>query len=161
MRIIPKTHLYPVFRGLVCLLVAAALLALSGCGKGRIPTYVVTGAVMVDDRPAEGAMVIFCPVDSSNNEVANLRPFGVTGPGGKFTLITFDPGDGAPAGEYKVLVKWPAQTSEDERDAGPPGAVRNGPDRLKNKYYNLETSPLKATVKKQSNELTPFNLKSK
>jgi hypothetical protein len=58
-----------------------------------------------------------------------------------------------------VLVKWPAPTpASQERDA--PGSANKGPDRLRNKYYNFETTPLKATVQEQSNQLEPFELKS-
>ena len=37
------------------------LLAASGCGDAEIARYPVTGTVLVDNKPAEGAMVIFCP----------------------------------------------------------------------------------------------------
>jgi hypothetical protein len=36
-----------------------------------------------------------------------------------------------------------------------------GPDRLKNKYYNLDSTPLAATIEEQSNDLPPFELTTK
>ena len=134
-------------------------LTLSGCGNGRIPTYEVNGQVSVNGRPAEGAIVVFCPVDPSA-ELEHLRPAGMANSSGQFTLTTFEPSDGAPAGEYKVLVKWPAPTpASQERDARP-GSANKGPDRLRGKYYSFESTPLKATIEEQSNQLPPFELKS-
>jgi hypothetical protein len=134
-------------------------LAIVGCGDGRIPTYEVNGQVNVNGRPAEGAIVIFCPV-SQSAEVEHLRPAGMANASGQFTLTTFEPNDGAPAGEYKVLVKWPApRPAAQEREARP-GSANKGPDRLRGKYYSFETTPLKTTVQEQSNQLEPFELKS-
>jgi hypothetical protein len=55
------------------------------------------------------------------------------------------------------LVKWPAPAPAGEQRDGRPG-VLTGPDRLKGKYYNLEATPLTATVEEGSNELAPFEL---
>jgi len=139
--------------------IAASLLTLAGCDDGRIATYPVTGAVVVDGRPAEGAIVVFCPVDPSP-ELEHLRPAGKADSSGQFSLTTFEPSDGAPAGAYKVLVKWPAAQSQPEENRdGRPGASR-GPDRLRGKYYNLDTTPLSAAIEEESNDLPPFELKS-
>jgi hypothetical protein len=136
-----------------------ATLALSGCGDGRIATYPVTGKVLINGRPAEGAVVVFCPVEPSA-EVEHLRPAGMADASGQFTLTTFEPSDGAPVGQYKVLVKWPAPSpATDDRDARP-GRANKGPDRLRGKYYSIETTPLAVTIEEQSNDLPPFELKS-
>ena len=131
----------------------------SGCGDGRIATYEVNGQVSVNGRPAEGAIVIFCPVDAIA-EVEHLRPAGMADASGQFTLTTFEPSDGAPAGEYKVLVKWPAPTPASPLREDRPGSANKGPDRLRGKYYSFESTPLKATVQEQSNQLPPFDLKA-
>jgi hypothetical protein len=139
---------------------AAALLVVAGCGSGRIPTYLVQGTVLVDGRPAEGAIVIFCPVDAIP-EAEHLRPAGKADSSGQFALTTFEPSDGAPTGQYKVLVKWPAPTPSSTTDReGRPGGASKGPDRLRGKYYNTETTPLTATIEEQFNELPPFDLKA-
>ena len=49
---------------------AAGLSTLAGCGDGKIRTYPVTGTVLVDGQPADGAMVIFCPVEGSEEFTA-------------------------------------------------------------------------------------------
>jgi len=74
--------------------------------------------------------------------------------------MSIQPADGAPAGEYKVIIKWPAPAmagAEDREGRGP----KLGPDRLKGKYYDLDKTSLKATVEKRSNEIPPFELSSK
>jgi hypothetical protein len=90
-------------------------LAIVGCGDGRIPTYEVNGQVNVNGRPAEGAIVIFCPVNQSA-EVEHLRPAGMANASGQFTLTTFEPNDGAPAGEYSAARGPPRQR---EQGTGP------------------------------------------
>ncbi|HVT27173.1 MAG TPA: hypothetical protein VHE81_04075 [Lacipirellulaceae bacterium] len=140
---------------------AAGLPLILGCGDGKIARYPVRGKILVDGRPAEGAMVIFCPVGGSP-EFQHERPFGVADAEGKFELRTFQPGDGAPAGEYKVMARWLApksraavQSADQDRGAG------GSPDILGGRYFNPNTTPLTAKVEKQSNELAPFELKSR
>jgi hypothetical protein len=128
-----------------------SLVALNGCGDDGLATYSVTGSVKVDSKPAEGAMVIFCPVDGSG-ELSKLRPFAHSGPDGTFEVTTFDPGDGAPAGSYKVIIQWPTKPSEDDR--------RGSVDRLRGRYMDLERSQLTAKVEGDT-ELPPFELTSK
>jgi hypothetical protein len=137
----------------------AGVLAVTGCGDGKIARYPVSGSVQVDGRPAEGAIVVFCPVDAGA-ELKDLRPSGLADAQGVFQLMTIQPSDGAPAGKYKIIVKWPAPPrpgAEDRDGRGP----KPGPDRLKGKYYDLDRSPLTATVEKKSNQLAPFELTTK
>jgi hypothetical protein len=131
------------------------LISLVGCGDGKLPLYPVTGSVLVDSKPAEGAMVIFCPVEgTSSPELQEERPFGVTGPDGKFVITTFLKDDGIPAGDYKVLAQWAVRgAAYDERS----GAV----DRLRGRYMNLQNTPLAATITEETLELPPFDLKTR
>ncbi|HMO87155.1 MAG TPA: hypothetical protein PKC18_19780, partial [Lacipirellulaceae bacterium] len=80
-----------------------------------------------------------------------------TGPDGKFELTTLNKADGSPSGEYKVLAQWPAQGSGDSRG----GERSMGPDRLRGRYMNLETTPLTAKIENGPAELPPFELKSR
>lgn len=137
----------------------AGLFTIAGCGDGKIKRYPVTGVVLVDGQPAAGAMVIFVPVGGSD-EFQRERPFGTTDASGKYELRTFQPGDGAPAGDYKVMVRWLATTSaandaDRDRSAGGP------PDRLKGRYFNPETSGVTATVEERATDVPAFDLKSK
>jgi hypothetical protein len=134
---------------------SAAFALLAGCGDGKVTRFPVTGSVLIDGTPADGAMVIFCPTQGSE-EVMKLRPFGYTGPDGKFELTTVDKADGSPAGDYKVLIQWPAKQGMDARDGG-----NLGPDRLRGRYMNLETTQLTAKIEEGPTNLPPFNLKSR
>jgi len=136
--------------------VAAGLLAISGCGKGGLRTYPVTGTVLVDGRPAEGAMLIFCPVAGSQ-ELQKKRPSGTSGPDGKFQLTTDSKDDGAPAGEYKIIAQWYGKVGKDK--FGRPAV--EGEDRFRGKYMNLDKTEFKATVNEGATELPPIELKSK
>lgn len=149
----------PCLRPSARLLLATSLLIVAGCGDGRIDTYPVIGTVKVDGKPAEGAMVIFVP-NSTAPEAERKRPFGIADGQGQFNLTTFEQSDGAPAGQYKILVQWP--TPRDESN-DPRGRRRGtlGPDRLRGKYFNLDNATLSATVKEESNELPPLELQSR
>ena len=107
-----RTTLASVTFSMTCLVVCL------GCGDGKIATFPVTGTVTVDGQPAEGALLIFCPVGGSE-EFSKVRPAGKTKSGGKYELSTFDALDGAPAGEYQVMVRWAPenqQSTEEGRD---------------------------------------------
>jgi hypothetical protein len=81
------------------------VLAVAGCqapAPPRAAVYPVEGQLRVGGVPAANAHVTFHPVAESG-----FLPVGRTGPDGRFTLTTFAPGDGAPAGEYVVTVVWP------------------------------------------------------
>jgi len=132
----------------------AGMLAIAGCSDGKIRRYPVTGTVNVDRKAAVGAVVTFCPVGVSD-EMQKLRPFGTVGADGTFQLTTLNNGDGAPVGNYKVLIDWPATSGGDPRTGGP------GPDRLRGRYGKLDKSQLSVEVKAENNELPPFELKSR
>jgi hypothetical protein len=147
-RPMPYSHL----RAATQLLTILSFFAASGCGEGNLAVYPVTGTVNVDSKPADGAMVTFCPTDGSD-ELLKLRPRGVTGPDGKYQLTTFDEGDGAPAGDYKVIIQWPAKTAGEQ-------IIGSGPDRLRGRYMDLQRSQF--TVKVEgATEAPPFELTSK
>jgi hypothetical protein len=130
-------------------------LLVAGCNDGKLARYPVTGTVLVDGRPAEGAMVIFCPVGGSE-ELQKQRPFAFTGPDGRFELTTYGETDGCPSGEYKVLLQWPS-SSGDPRE----GARSLGPDRFQGRFMDLETTQLTATVENRATDLPPFDLKTR
>ena len=90
-----RTHLHWC-TGLLVLLVAVA-----GCGnRGTVPLH---GAVKLDGRPLAGATVYFIAQDPGGRDA-----LGSTDANGEFRLSTFEPGDGAFPGSYKVIVR-PAQ----------------------------------------------------
>jgi hypothetical protein len=121
------------------------LLVLTSCGDGP-KLNPVQGTVLYLEQPAEGATVVFQPVDSN---AQSLMPTGVVGADGKFKLRTEPHGEGAPAGEYVVLITW-----------YPPNAreLDNAKNKLHARYSSHNESPFRITVKPGTNELEPFRL---
>lgn len=95
-----------------CLVAVAACAVVSGgCStkrqdrwtKARPATHRVTGVVTYQGKPAEAAKVVFrTKLAETNREYA---AFGYTDSSGRYTLQTFDPGDGAVAGSQQVTVE--------------------------------------------------------
>jgi hypothetical protein len=82
-----------------------------GCGKGRprMTVYPVSGKLTVAGKPAPGLTVSLRP----KRTLADTRcvPVAIVGPDGSFTMQTYEPGDGAPAGEYSLFVSAPSEMS--------------------------------------------------
>lgn len=87
-----------------CLCVAGCLIVFSGCGGDGRPRLIPTeGIVTLDGQPLDGAIVAFQLVVDEKSDYQ--RPSsGVTDASGKFQLKTYEPGDGAPVGKYKVAI---------------------------------------------------------
>ena len=131
----------------ILLTVVVAALLCSSCG-GKRKLYPVRGQVFYMGQPAAGALVVFHPADGKDLQAP--KPSGQVGADGSFTLSTFAPNDGAPAGPYKVAIVWVSGDKIDE----------NGelPNRLPPQYANVETSGLQAEVKEGPTDLQPFQL---
>lgn len=75
-------------------------IALTGCSSSsRPPTYPVTGTVSLQGKPVAGAAVTFVPADTEG-EAASA----ITDSDGKYALTTWEAGDGARPGQYRVKV---------------------------------------------------------
>jgi hypothetical protein len=99
-------------------------------------------------------MVSLTPVTSPNDEKPFYVPRGTVDENGMFKISTYQSGDGAPPGEYKVSFTWVGSlegVSEDEED--------KLPEKLPRKYTNPETSGITVTVKERDNLLSPIELK--
>jgi hypothetical protein len=129
---------------------AALVPVLSGCGKSsRIPVYPVKGVVYVDDKPAKEAMVSLHPREAGSHE--NYVPSGKTDENGQFSLSTFVADDGAPAGEFDVIITWPVRYN-------PISTLWEG-DRLKGRYGDRKKPAFQVTIEPKPQELPPFQLK--
>src|SRR5438874_9694201 len=84
----------------LALLPALACLA---CSSGTDALNPVKGTVRYQGQPAKGVLVTFHP--SGGDKVTAIRPTGLTGEDGTFTLTT-GPKEGAPAGSYSVTFIW-------------------------------------------------------
>jgi hypothetical protein len=103
-------------------LLLGILAAFSGCSGGsdaeggsRKPVFKVTGKITFSGGPVSGAMVGFIPREGQ--PVATGR----TNDSGVYTLMTYEPGDGAAKGDYSVTVFKSAS------GGGPAVEVAHGP----------------------------------
>lgn len=128
-------------------LVGAVLaLAVVSCGENRKPVYPVHGKALFRGRAAEGALVIFNPVDESDPKA--VKPQGVVGTDGGFEIGTYGEKDGAPAGEYAVTFVWMIENPKTKKQWSP----------LSMRLMQPDQSRLRVTIKQGSNELQPFQL---
>jgi hypothetical protein len=139
-------------RASVLLPVAGVLAALvSGCGDKGPRLYPVKGMVRLNGEPAKDVNIMFTPVTLPEGDATPLSPAAVTDEEGRFQLMSFKPGDGAPAGDYKVTIIYPMNRYNKHL---------SGIDRLKGKFADPKTSGLTAKVEPTSNDLPPFDLKA-
>jgi len=134
------------------LFLALSLLSVAGCGKAN-GLYHVSGKVLYKGEPATGATVSFVAKGTPGPEGAQT-PFGIVQEDGTFTLAS-PVGEGAPAGEYIVLVEWKEGAGKVKGRS--PGL--NAPDRLGRRYLNLKQPLLTAVVEPRTNNLPPFEIK--
>jgi hypothetical protein len=89
------------YRGFACVLLLTTC-TLAGCGgdvdAGRKPVFPVTGTVTMYEAPLSEATVAFVPQDGQPTAV------GKTDAEGKLTLTTYEYGDGAAAGTFRVVI---------------------------------------------------------
>lgn len=142
MTTIPKTRM----RRAVPILCAAAVLATcSSCDNEGLPVYQVQGQVVADGQPAANAFLIFHPEEGSK-ELQTVRPHGRADGDGYFTLSTYGQSDGAPAGTYRVTVEWPTGIDNSSTGDPDPEQALSGPDRLRGKYADVDSTPLRITI---------------
>jgi hypothetical protein len=135
---------------LVPLLVA---LATTACSSGTL--HPVRGKVVVGDKPAAGAVVMFHPEGGDLNDVPAT---GVAADDGTFTLATGDK-TGAHAGKYVVTVVWPDPAKKPTQQQVMMGLAPDAPDVLAGRFATKQVSSLRAEVKSGENTLQPFDLK--
>jgi hypothetical protein len=124
-------------RGLSALALISALLTASGCADSekRVPVFPVTGKVTYQGKPPVGAQIVLHPANSV--ETPDAAPIGVVQDDGSFSFTVYDPGDGAPKGDYVATVQW----FKLNKEMGGPG-----PNVIPKKYTDPKTSPIKVTV---------------
>jgi hypothetical protein len=132
--------------GALCL--CLALTSCAGNRYGGHPPYPTSGQLLVNGQPAAEARVVFHHRGDWGEK--SIVPQAWTDESGRFVLSTYDVQDGAPAGDYQVVVEWPAYRR----------GKNIGPDQLGGKYAKPETSQLTAHVEPGNNELPPFDLRA-
>ncbi|HVW00267.1 MAG TPA: hypothetical protein VHB77_08005 [Planctomycetaceae bacterium] len=156
----------------VCGLLLSALL-LGGCGRsreGQQQVFKVSGKITMGGGPVANATVSYSP--KGTQPVA----IGRTGPDGIYTLTTYDPGDGAAAGEFAVLVfknlSAPSSSAPTGHDPNNPGNFDSSQMHagagaqsqaeeagLPAKYSRADSTDLQAVVKPGGENQFDFDLK--
>lgn len=118
----------------------AACLALlwpyAGGGDGRPQRVPVSGVVLVDGKPLKHGVVQFAP--------AGARPStGWLDSQGRFTLASYQPGDGVTLGHHKVRVDASESIGEDARKWHAP-----------KRYASLSTSGLEVQIDGPRDDVT-------
>ena len=131
----------------ILLMLAASLVIAAARVKSAVAVFPVSGKVTFQGSPAAGAQVVLHPVNSSeSNDVA---PTATVQNDGSFAITAYDPGDGAPEGDYVATVQWYRFSKE----LGGPG-----PNVIPAKYASPRTSPIKVCVKGGLTEIQPIIL---
>jgi hypothetical protein len=128
-----------VTRWIVLLMLSFAVGA--GCsdkGPQRVKTFPVKGVILVDGKPA-GNLAIECHNVNGMDKQNPTMSQALTDEQGKFSIGTYEAGDGVPAGDYSLTFLW--------GDWQPFSMTYGGPDKLKDRYRDPKTSPAKFTVK--------------
>src|SRR5689334_6819796 len=91
------------FRWMAVIPIAGIALTCPACSSAGPKLHPVRGSVLFNDQPADGATVVLDPVGAVEG---TAKPSGVVRADGTFSVQTYPHGDGAPAGEYAVLITW-------------------------------------------------------
>lgn len=130
----------------------ASSCAFAGCTsrpvENRLPCVPAQGELFIGGRPAAGAELLFQPLDAQAERWLAGMPHALVREDGTFTVETYETKDGvpdgAPEGEYIVLVKWLTSTAA---PTGERAGDDHAPyDRLFGKHYNPATATLRAKV---------------
>jgi hypothetical protein len=117
-----------------------ALIATTGCGSSGPRTYRIPGKLIYDDgSPVTGASVVLQTTMKDQAVVAR----GMATPDGKFSLTTFQEGDGVIAGDHQVSIS-PLPIAEGTKPLGPP---------IPSQYWDFSTSQLTTSVTPQTTEI--------
>lgn len=133
-------------------LAAAVAVLGAGCGRSLPRTSEVRGRVTLDGGPLEGAAILFQPMDGG------VPARGSSTADGAFVLSTFQEGDGAVPGRYRVAVSkvevtGVAATPDGLSGPGTPGGVKER-SLIPKRYADPATSGLTAEVGGGPTEVT-------
>lgn len=137
--------------GLLSVVVVAIAVA-TGC-KPSNPwenPHPVSGSVTYKGKPVGDAELTLFPVDPTAPE--SVRPRARTSADGKFTVWTYQEGDGAPAGQYKVTVV------HNEVSVSKNTIVAK-PNDLPPKYSRRDSTDLQVTITAGKNDLPALELR--
>ena len=130
----------------------AIVVLVAGCGGSALtdppvlPVAPVSGTVKFGGEIPAGAKVSLVPVVRTEEGISSS---GVVKGDGSFKVSTYGQEDGAPLGDYVLLIQWFKPLGGDTGNAG-------GPNVIPATYSDPTKSPVKVTVKEGSNEIPPI-----
>jgi hypothetical protein len=135
------------------------LLLVAGCTETSALVQ-VSGKVLVDGKPAEGASVLFFPQPTgSTNGAAGDVAAGATDASGQYSLLS-NMERGIAPGSYKITVSWPEPPKKDSK-LSVMGDIKDPPDLLRGRYSDPNRSKLTADITEATVELPPLELTTK
>ena len=129
-------------RAVALIMLAAAVLALAGCGSNQLKTAVVRGTVTYKGKPVPNGTISFVPT-SGPSATGEIQP------DGSYVLTTYRKGDGAVLGQHTVVIV----AMQDMSDRLPEARQPLPPPIVPLKYTSLATSDLRAEVHDRENTL--------
>lgn len=123
--------------------------AFVGCGeaKKKLPVrFPVSGSVTYNGQPPKGATVQLEPTTPPADGVRVPKPGATVQADGSFKISSYETADGAPPGEYSILIWW-----DNDGSGGP-----SGDDVFQGRYRNMPVS--KVTVSSGENAIPPLQL---
>lgn len=148
------------------MLLSVSLVGCTGGGGKKLATNKVTGKVVMNGAPVPGASVSFSPI-----EAGKPPALGISDTQGIYILTTYDSGDGAVEGDFKVMVYKGAPSSQPAAPAHDPtgqtsgggapkhsgpagrGQTAGGGSLLPEKFSKADTTPLTKSVKSGDNTI--------
>lgn len=127
------------------------LVGCSGGSDSKLGLNPVQGTVVRNGTGLAGCEVAFYPVDPQMLNSGVPVPKGNTDESGQFRLRTFEPGDGARAGQYAVTVRQ-VETIET------PGGQIEERDLLQGAFADRSKPAAQVTINSGSNDLDPIVL---
>lgn len=129
------------FRNL--LLLVSMVTQVVGCGMSDNPT--VTGTITTTDgQVVSGGRITFTSVSPPISASSRIAP------DGSYELSSVEPGDGAPAGHYKVAIISKISSAGGDRNGR---SVATSKSLVHEKYADIETSQLTAEVAPGTNTI--------
>jgi len=128
-------------RRLLCCCISLCALSCGGNQYGDHPPHPVSGQLLINGEPAEGATVRLFHLGTWGEKT--IVPQATTGKDGRFNLSTYGMDDGAPVGEYQVEINWPAYEH----------GKNIGPNRLGRKFDDHKTSGVNVKIDADTKDL--------
>lgn len=136
--------------------------ACGGCGQPARETatvFPVAGRFTVNGKPASSALVSFIPQTPPSDGRRAIPSQARADDNGAFKLTTFHTADGAPEGDYKVTIYWPAPSPAAAPHGDDDDAVL-GPDQLRGRFAAADKSNLRAHVAAEPTNFATVDLAS-